>query len=162
MNLEEMTAGDTLPIVYKHKINDEYVNLPEGYDLIFGLRQENGSSVVTYSYQNNEIENTEAGFYMKRLDHEFSKSLSGTIVIEMVIYSRDGSFVQHCGSPRKVKVLPSFMNEYLDIYMDCLAGGGETRKKDGALPKKKLTDGMTLQEVIDYLDAYDRWSLIGN
>ena len=115
MNIEEMTAGDTLPIVYKHKINDEYVNLPEGYDLIFGLRQENGSSVVTYSYQNNEIENTEAGVYMKRLDHEFSKSLSGTIVIEMVIYSRDGSFVQHCGSPRKVKVLPSFMNEYLDI-----------------------------------------------
>ena len=54
------------------------------------------------------------------------------------------------------------MNEYLDIYMDCLAGGGETRKKDGALPKKKLTDGMTLQEVIDYLDAYNRWSLIGN
>jgi len=113
--IEEMTAGDTLPIVYKHKINDELVNLPEGYDLMFGLRQENGSSVVTYSYQSGEIENPDPGVYRKRLDHKFSQSLSGTIVIEMVIYSRDGSFVQHCGSPMKVKVLPSFMNEHLDI-----------------------------------------------
>ena len=115
MNLEEMTAGDTLPIVYKHRINDEFVNLPEGYDLMFGLRQEDSKSVVTYSYQSGEIENPEKGVYKKRLDHKFSQSLSGTIVIEMVIYSRDGSFVQHCGSPRKVKVLPSFMNEHLDI-----------------------------------------------
>ena len=63
MNIEEMTAGDTLPIVYKHKVNDEYVNLSEGYDLMFGLRQENGSSVETYSYQNDEIENTEPSLH---------------------------------------------------------------------------------------------------
>ena len=43
--IEEMTAGDTLPIVYKHRINDELVNLPEGYDIMFGLRQEDGYQV---------------------------------------------------------------------------------------------------------------------
>ena len=112
---EEITAGDTFVIRYKHKQNEELADLPEGYELLYGLRQEGSHKVIVYSYRNGEIENPDKGVYIKRIDHELSKSLSGTIVIEMVIYSRDGSVVLHCGRPRRVVVNQSFMNEYLDI-----------------------------------------------
>lgn len=115
MKEEETTAGDTFLIRYKHKENEILTDLPEGYDLLFGLRQEGNNTVIIYSYRNGEIENSERGIYVKRIDHKLSKTLSGTIVIEMVIYSRDGSVVLHCGKPKKVVVHPSFMNEYLDI-----------------------------------------------
>ena len=115
MILEEITAGDTFPIKYVHKQDQELADLPEGYELLFGLRQEGGNKVIVYSYRNGDIENTDKGIYIKRIDHKLSKSLSGTIVIEMVIYSRDGSVVLHCGKPRRVVVNQSFMNEYLDI-----------------------------------------------
>ena len=115
MRPEEITAGDTFQISYTHKQNKEVTDLPEGYELLFGLRQEGNSNVIIYSYRNGEIENPDKGVYVKRIDHKLSKSLSGTIVIEMVIYSRDGSVVLHCGKPRKVEVHQSFMNEYLDI-----------------------------------------------
>lgn len=115
MRPEEITAGDTFPISYKHKQDGVLTDLPEGYDLLFGLRQEGNSKVIIYSYRNGEIENPDKGVYVKRIDHELSKSLSGTIVIEMVIYSRDGSVVLHCGKPVKVEVHQSFMNDYLDI-----------------------------------------------
>ncbi len=112
---EEITAGDTFMIRYKHKQEGVPTDLPEGYDLLFGLRQEGAHKVIVYSYRNGEIENPDKGVYKKIVDHELSKTLSGTIVIEMVIYSRDGSVVLHCGKPQKVKVNQSFMNEYLDI-----------------------------------------------
>lgn len=50
------------------------------------------------------------------------------------------------------------MNDYLQGYADTLALGGKVREKDKYLPAGKLSDGMTLQEVIDYFDAFDRWS----
>ena len=50
------------------------------------------------------------------------------------------------------------MNDYLQVYADTLARGGKVREKDKYLPAGKLSDGMTLQEVIDYFDAFDRWS----
>lgn len=112
---EEITAGDTFLIRYKHKQEKMLADLPEGYDLVFGLRQEGSRKVIVYSYRNGEIENPDKGIYVKRIDYDLSKSLSGTIIIEMVVYSRDGSVVLHCGKPRKVEVHPSFMNEYLDI-----------------------------------------------
>lgn len=112
---EEITAGDTFLIRYKHKQGEELADLPEGYNLLFGLRQQGSHKVILYNYRDGEIENPEKGIYVKRVDHELSKSLSGTIVIEMVIYSRDGSVVLHCGKPRKVEVHESFMNDYLDI-----------------------------------------------
>ena len=112
---EEITAGDTFFIRYKHKQEEVLTEIPEGYDLLFGLRQEGGNKVIVYSYRNGDIENTDKGIYVRKVDHELSKSLSGTIVIEMVLYSRDGSVVLHCGNPKKVVVHPSFMNEYLDI-----------------------------------------------
>lgn len=115
MRPEEITAGDTFQITYKHRQDGELTDLPEGYDLLFGLRQEGSAEVIIYSYRNGDIENPDNGVYIKRIDHELSKALSGTIVIEMVIYSRDGSVVLHCGKPRRVEVNPSFMNEHLDI-----------------------------------------------
>lgn len=112
---EEITAGDTFLLRYKHKQEGVLTEIPEGYDILFGLRQEGGHKVIVYSYRNGEIENPDKGVYSKLIDHDLSKTLSGTIVIEMVIYSRNGSVVQHCCHPKKVKVNPSFMNEYLDI-----------------------------------------------
>lgn len=50
------------------------------------------------------------------------------------------------------------MNDYLQISADTLALGGEVREKDKYLPTEKLSDGMTLREVIDYFEAYKRWS----
>ena len=50
------------------------------------------------------------------------------------------------------------MNDYLQGYADTLALGGKVREKDRYLPAGKLSDGMTLPEVIDYFDAFDRWS----
>lgn len=115
MRPEEITAGDTFLIRYTHKENGVLTDLPEGYNLLFGLRQEGSKTVIIYSFRDGEIENTEKGIYFKRIDHELSKKLSGTIVVEMVVYSRDGSVVLHSGKPKKVEVHESFMNEYLDI-----------------------------------------------
>ena len=110
----EVMAGDTFSIVYKHKPNGVLSDLPEGYDYMIGLRQEGGQSVMTFSYQNGDITNEETGIYRWEITHELSKSLKGNIIVEMVIYSRYASFVKHCTEPIKLKVIPSFMNEYLD------------------------------------------------
>lgn len=108
-------AGDTFPIVYKHKPNGELQDLPEGYDYVIGLHQEGSKKVEVFSYQNGDIKNTEKGVYLWEAEHEFSMQLKGVIIAEMVIYSRDGSFVRHCKEPIRLTVLESFMNEYLDI-----------------------------------------------
>ena len=107
-------AGDTFPIVYKHMPNGVLENLPEGYDYMIGLRPEDGKTVMVFSYRNDEIANPDTGIYHWECSHELSKSLHGNIVAEMVIYSRDASFVKHCSEPILLKVIPSFMNEHLD------------------------------------------------
>ena len=111
----EVMAGDTFPIVYKHKPNGELADLPEGYDYMIGLHQDGSNAVTTYSYQNGDITNPETGIYRWEISHELSKSLKGNIIVEMVIYSRDASFVKHCSEPIKLVVIPSFMNDELDI-----------------------------------------------
>ena len=110
----EVIAGDTFPIIYKHKENGVLADLPEGYDYMIGLRQEGSRLVTTFSYQNGDIENTETGVYRWQISHAMSVTLKGSIVVEMVIYSRDASFVKHCGEPIKLDVIESFMNEHLD------------------------------------------------
>ena len=110
----EVIAGDTFPIIYKHKENGVLANLPEGYDLMIGLHQEGSKSVTTYSYQNGDVENAETGIYRWQISHEMSVSLKGSIIVEIVIYSRDASFVKHCSEPIKLEVIESFMNDYLD------------------------------------------------
>lgn len=112
---KEVIAGDTFPIVYKHKENGTIADLPEGYDFVIGLRQEGSQNVKTFSYQNGDIGNPDKGVYRWECDHKFSMTLSGNIIVEMVLYSRDGSFVKHCSEPIKLEVVPSFMNEHLDI-----------------------------------------------
>ena len=110
-----MVQGDTFPVVYKHKENGVLADLPEGYDLMIGLRRDNSTAVTTFGYQNGDISNPETGVYRWEISHELSMSLEGNIMVEMVLYSRDGSFVKHCTEPIKLKVIESFMNEHLDI-----------------------------------------------
>ena len=110
----QVIAGDTFPIVYKHKPNGELQDLPEGYDYMIGLRPENGQKVTVFSYQNGDITNPETGIYRWEIRHDLSKSLKGNIIVEMVIYSRDASFVKHCTEPILLEVIQSFMNEQLD------------------------------------------------
>lgn len=111
----EVIAGDTFPIVYKHKENGTVVDLPEGYDLMIGLRKEGSQNVTTFSYKKGEIAKGGTGIYRWEIGHELSKSLRGDIVVEMVIYNSDASFVKHCTEPIVLTVIPSFMNEHLDI-----------------------------------------------
>lgn len=111
----EVMAGDTFPIVYEHKPKGQLQNLPEGYDYVIGLRPENGKNVTVYSYQNGDITTEETGIYRWKISHELSKSLKGVIIVEMVVYSRDGSVVRHCKEPIRLTILESFMNEHLDI-----------------------------------------------
>lgn len=113
---KEVVQGDTFPVVYKHMENGVLADLPEGYDLIIGLRRDNSKVVTTFSYQNGDFESqTETGVYRWKISHKLSMSLEGSVVVEMVLYSRDGSFVKHCTDPIKLKVIESFMNEHLDI-----------------------------------------------
>lgn len=112
---KEVIAGDTFPIVYKHKVNGTIVDLPEGYDYMIGLRQEGSQNVTTFSYLKGDITPDGIGTYRWEISHELSKSLKGDIVVEMVIYNSDGSFVKHCSEPIMLTVIPSFMNEHLDI-----------------------------------------------
>lgn len=112
---KEVVQGDTFPVVYKHMENGVLADLPEGYDVMIGLRKENSTAVTTFSYQNGDISNPETGVYRWKISHELSMSLEGNIEVEMVLYSRDGSFVKHCTDPVKLTVIPSFMNEKLDI-----------------------------------------------
>lgn len=112
----EVIAGDTFPIAFTYQdANKNPIDLPEGYDYVIGLHQEGGKTVKVFSYQNGDIKNPETGVYKWEADHEFSMQLKGVIIVEMVIYSRDGSFVRHCKEPIRLTVLESFMNEYLDI-----------------------------------------------
>jgi hypothetical protein len=111
---QPINAGDTFPVVYKHMPNGVLEDLPEGYDYMIGLRPEDGKTVTTFSYRNNDIESRETGIYRWSCPHELSKSLKGNVVLEMVIYSRDLKFVRHCSEPVLLKVNPSFMNDYLD------------------------------------------------
>ncbi len=110
----EVIAGDTFSIVYKHKPEGVLTNMPEAYNLMIGLHTEGGSKVKTYSYQDDEIENPDTGIYRWTIEHELSKSLKGPVIVEMVLYSRDLSFVQHCGEPIKLTVIPSLMNEEIE------------------------------------------------
>ena len=110
----QVIAGDTFPIVSKHKPNGVLQDLPEGYDYMIGLRQEGSKSTTTFSYQNGDISNPETGVYRWEVSHEMSKNLKGDIIVEMVVYSRDASFVKHCSEPIVLEVIPSFMNEQLD------------------------------------------------
>ena len=108
-------AGDTFPIVYKHMPNGELADLPEGYDYMIGLRPEDGKKLTVFSYRNGDIANPDKGIYRWECKHDLSMTLHGNIIAEMVIYSRDGSFVKHCSEPILLKVIPSFMNEVLEI-----------------------------------------------
>lgn len=53
------------------------------------------------------------------------------------------------------------LNEHIDRVAES-AVHKELTEKDNAVPKRKLEDGMTLQEVIGYFDAYDVWSKLPN
>lgn len=112
---KRVMAGDTFPIDYKHKPNGVLSDLDDGYDYMIGLHQEGSKEVLTFSYQNGDIANPETGLYHWKISHELSKKLEGNIIAEMVIYSRDGSFVKHCSEPIELEVVPSFMNDHLDI-----------------------------------------------
>ena len=112
---KQVIAGDTFPIVYKHKPDGELSDLPEGYDYMIGLHQEGSTSVTVFSYQNGDIDNPDTGIYRWEISHDMSKNLKGNIIVEMVIYSRDASFVKHCSEPIILEVIPSFMNDQLDI-----------------------------------------------
>lgn len=111
---KKVVAGDTFPIIYTHKSNGVVADLPEGYDYMIGLRQEDSPSVTVFSFQNGDIKNTDTGVYRWEISHELSQKLKGNIVVEMVIYSRDASFVKHCSEPIVLEVIESFMNEHLD------------------------------------------------
>lgn len=108
-------AGDTFPIIYKHTPNGELQDLPDAYDYIIGLRREGSQSPMVFSFRNGDIDNPETGVYRWKCPHELSMTLKGNIVAEMVIYSRDGSFVKHCSEPILLEVAESFMNDQLDI-----------------------------------------------
>ena len=108
-------AGDTFPIVYKHMPNGELRDLPDGFDYMIGLRQEGSKKPMVFSYRNGDILNPDKGVYRWECKHDLSMSLSGNIIAEMVIYSRDGSFVKHCSEPLLLEVQQSFMNDQLDI-----------------------------------------------
>lgn len=107
-------AGDTFDIVYHHKQNGVLTNLPEGFDYMIGLRRKGSAAVTTFSYQRGEIENTDTGVYSWRISHELSATLSDTVVVEMVLYNRDASFVQHCAEPIELIIQESFMNNEID------------------------------------------------
>lgn len=111
----EVMAGDTFSLVYKHKPEGVLTDMPDAYNLMIGLHTEGGSKVETFSYQDGDFEpQTETGVYRWTIKHELSKNLKGTVIAEMVLYSRDLSFVQHCGEPIKLTVIPSLMNEEIE------------------------------------------------
>lgn len=110
---KEIVAGDTFPIVYTHKQNGVVADMPEAYDCVIGLRNENGGSIITFSYQNNDIERVAEGTYRWKLPFELSKSLSGTVIIEIVVFSADLSYVQHSLESVRLKVIPSYMNDII-------------------------------------------------
>lgn len=110
----EVIAGDTFSIVYKHMPEGVLTDLPEGYDYVLGLRQEGGTRPMTFRLSENQIEHVEnSGIYTWKISHNLSKSLKDTVVVEMLIYSEDKSFVQHCNEPVYITVIPSFMNEVI-------------------------------------------------
>lgn len=111
---KQIIAGDTFPIIYMHKPNGVLEDLPAGYDYIIGLRLEGSERPMVFSYQDGDIANPETGVYRWECPHELSKTLKGNIIVEMVIYSRDASFVKHSNEPVVLEVTPSFMNEELD------------------------------------------------
>ena len=67
---KEVVQGDTFPVVYKHMENGVLADLPEGYDVMIGLRKENSTAVTTFSYQNGDISNPETGVYRWKISHE--------------------------------------------------------------------------------------------
>ena len=44
----EVIAGDTFPIIYRHRQNGQIADLPEGYDYMIGLHKENGENITTF------------------------------------------------------------------------------------------------------------------
>lgn len=120
---KEITAGDTFAITYKHKQNNVIADMPEAYDLVIGLRRENGMAIASYSYQDGEIKHEEGtGIYRWQISHEVSKSLNSdptkkqieVVIVEMTVYSADYSFVQHCNESIQLFVAPSYMNDVID------------------------------------------------
>lgn len=110
----EVIAGDTFSIVYKHMPEGVLVDLPEGYDYVLGLRQEGGTHPMTFKLSENQIQHEPGtGIYTWKISHDLSKSLKGTVMVEMLVYSIDRAFVQHCNEPVRITVIPSFMNEVI-------------------------------------------------
>ena len=110
---KEITAGDTFSITYKHKQDGEIADMPEAYDLVIGLFDQNGARIAAYKYQDGDISNPETGVYKWTISHEASVALPDLVVIKMTIYSADLSFVQHCNQVVYVTVLRTEMNDEL-------------------------------------------------
>lgn len=110
----KVIAGDTFSIVYYHKQGDTIADLPEGYDYVIGLRQEDGKTVTSFKYSKGEIQKTATGTYRWKISYELSKTLKDVVIAEMLIYSIDRAFVQHCEEPIRIEVIPSFMNDVIE------------------------------------------------
>lgn len=50
------------------------------------------------------------------------------------------------------------LNAYLDDVTNALVGGKEPTESSKKLPKQKFSDGMTVQEIIDFFEAFNAWS----
>ena len=50
------------------------------------------------------------------------------------------------------------LNDYIGQVEASVARGREPSEKDERLPKKKISDGMSLQDIIDYFEAYNTWA----
>lgn len=111
---KQVIAGDTFSIVYYHKQGDTIADLPEGYDYVIGLRQEDGKTVTSFKYSKNEIQKIATGTYRWQIDYELSKTLKDVVIAEMLVYSIDKAFVQHCNEPIRIEVIPSFMNNVIE------------------------------------------------
>ena len=50
------------------------------------------------------------------------------------------------------------LNAYLDDVTNGIVGGKEPTESSKKLPKQKFSDGMTVQEIIDFFEAFNAWS----
>ena len=109
----EVIAGDTFSIVYKHQPDGVLADLPEGYDYVIGLRQDGSSQPTVFKLSQGQVRHTSTGVYTWTISHDLSKQLSGKVLVEMLVYSIDHAYVQHCNEPVCITVTPSFMNDVI-------------------------------------------------
>ena len=102
--------GDSFDIPMLHKVNDQVVDIDEGYTIGVGFFNDFGRALYIAKVGDG-IRRVDVGTYLVSVTHEASANMVGYVTLEFVIYDTDGRIVDHSDNMATVYFEPRQMNK---------------------------------------------------